>query len=581
MTMGPPQPDPVASTSSTTIHLPNRVTQTPHPWDESTLSLEATQHEGKFHSYTRRRVKVNVAGFPPDYPYRLQGSQNVRTFCYGMLPFLEFRGAGVPSEDFGITGDVYIDTTPGAEALYYCTLVKGSARGPWARWDGTYPPPKHPYLCDESRYPRYLWVQPKSTTWASNMTLAGLSQEILHPYKFSRPNGAETQRQALVTDIVGMLAQDPAGEQKKRRGRPPRYNVKLEPGEGDGAVTAPVKARKRKRESETPLSAPPPRRMAAKAAAKALLESANAQAQLSDEEVARPIQMQPPPLAAIMQLPKKGPKQRPAQQLAARHTASVVHTTYGQPLHEATMVQPPGSGLKQRPAQQPAVDPTASISAPAPAAPARIPLPRRKNITSNLMLNGMLSQLHNIREHIAQGPQEYPTTQMDTDLQNVVDKVEESRLRMDMREKEITDALRTKDSTLYDMRAERTKLVGVVQTLQKEFAKIFLPAWRASVNPAQLSNPRFNYENNIAKVMTPAGPTELDKAKDRIAQLEKELEGMRMQDRARHPPPLLPIKLEPQAGTPLHFFNQPSGATSAADSDVEALDDLVLEYPED
>ena len=69
----------------------------------------------------------------------------------------------------------------------------------------------------------------------------------------------------------------------------------------------------------------------------------------------------------------------------------------------------------------------------------------------------------------------------------------------------ISIALGTKEKALSEAHTERAKLVAVVQTLQKgtsrevgttcnaltvrkEFAKIFIPAWRASVNPSQLSN---------------------------------------------------------------------------------------------
>ncbi|KAL1710367.1 hypothetical protein EV121DRAFT_251659, partial [Schizophyllum commune] len=481
--------DAVASTSKKAASAPSasqleKQIITVHPWDDPHVSPDASQRDGNFATWVKRRVKVNIAGLPPDYPYQLLSSQNVRTFTYAMLPFVEFRGTGAPREDFGLPGDVYIDTTEGEEALYYCTVGPSHSRGSWERWEGTYPPPRHPYLDQENRYPRYLWVQPKTSTWASAMFLAGLTQEILHPkVTLTQPNAPEMQRARLKADIVEMLANEntPAPLPAKR-GRP---KIKQEPVESAGTTQSHApRARKRKREVEVavpPASAPvpvPQRRAAAAAAAKILLSAPQGEDDLLDEAI-----------ESISSAP------------AVRH-----------------------------PPPQPSINHTRRGAKNNPPLPTRAPLPRRKQTAASVSLNNALSQLKNVSE-VLQNPQDLDIPKLEADVQKVVNSLEDSRRRVDVREKELREALSTKERTLSEAQTERAKLVAVVQTLQKEFAKIFIPAWRASVNPSQLSNrqSRFNYENNISKVIPPRGPTELDKAKDRIAELERELERMRLQ----------------------------------------------------
>ncbi|KAL1721879.1 hypothetical protein EV715DRAFT_194037 [Schizophyllum commune] len=620
--------DAVASTSKKAASAPSasqleKQIITVHPWDDPHISPDASQRDGNFTTWVKRRVKVNIAGLPPDYPYQLLSSQNVRTFTYAMLPFVEFRGTGAPREDFGLPGDVYIDTTEGEEALYYCTVGPSHSRGSWERWEGTYPPPRHPYLDQENRYPRYLWVQPKTSTWASAMFLAGLTQEILHPkVTLTQPNAPEMQRARLKADIVEMLANEHApAPLPAKRGRP---KIKQEPAESAGTTQShPPRARKRKREVEVavpPASAPvpvPQRRAAAAAAAKILLSAPQGEDDLPDEAIesisSAPAVRHPPPQPSINH---------------ARRGAKNNQPIDPPPITPPIVTLPP---------------PQAS----APSLPTRAPLPRRKQTAASVSLNTALSQLKSVSE-VLQNPENLDIPKLEADMQKAVSSIEDSRRRVDAMEKELREALSTKERTLSEAQTERAKLVAVVQTLQKEFAKIFIPAWRASVNPSQLSNPRFNYENNISKVIPPRGPTELDKAKDRIAELERELERMRLQERVQSqkdnvplpdehvhmtpenmhlspdpvPPPqegvhlpqegehlpqegtLLPpegaslpqerfrlppppdplppplVKEEPQLPPPLEFSHFASGDTSRAESEVEILDGLELEYPE-
>ncbi|KAL1734821.1 hypothetical protein EV714DRAFT_244795, partial [Schizophyllum commune] len=495
--------DAVASTSKKAAAAPSasqleKQIITVHPWDDPHVSPDASQRDGNFTTWVKRRVKVNIAGLPPDYPYQLLSSQNVRTFTYAMLPFVEFRGTGAPREDFGLPGDVYIDTNEGEEALYYCTVGPSHSRGSWERWEGTYPPPRHPYLDQENRYPRYLWVQPKTSTWASAMFLAGLTQEILHPkVTLTQPNAPEMQRARLKADIVEMLANEHApAPLPAKRGRP---KIKQEPAESAGTTQShPPRARKRKREVEVavpPATAPvpvPQRRAAAAAAAKILLSAPQGDDDLPDEAIesisSAPAVRHPPPQPSIS-LTRRGAKNN-------------------QPI-EPPPITPPIVALPP---------PQAS----APPLPTRAPLPRRKQTAASVSLNTALSQLKSVSE-VLQNPENLDIPKLEADMQKAVSSIEDSRRRVDAREKELREALSTKEKALSDAHNERAKLVAVVQTLQKD----------PTVHSSPFFLARFNYENNISKVIPPRGPTELDKAKDRIAELERELERMRLQERVQ------------------------------------------------
>ncbi|KAJ7606688.1 hypothetical protein FB45DRAFT_1068360 [Roridomyces roridus] len=71
-----------------------------------------------------------VAELPPDYPWHIAPLSNGRF----KIPYWLFSDCGPPSAnlDVGTPGDVYLDLTPGAHALYGKT-----ADGQWTRWSDT------------------------------------------------------------------------------------------------------------------------------------------------------------------------------------------------------------------------------------------------------------------------------------------------------------------------------------------------------------------------------------------------------------------------------------------------------------
>ncbi|KAJ7166091.1 hypothetical protein C8R46DRAFT_1097052, partial [Mycena filopes] len=72
-----------------------------------------------------KEFRLPLRDVPPDYPYTIEGP----TTGLSRIPYFEFHGLGPPLDlDVGMGGDIYVDLTPGAFALWGKT-----ARG-WKRW---------------------------------------------------------------------------------------------------------------------------------------------------------------------------------------------------------------------------------------------------------------------------------------------------------------------------------------------------------------------------------------------------------------------------------------------------------------
>ncbi|KAJ7124471.1 hypothetical protein C8R44DRAFT_980736 [Mycena epipterygia] len=96
-------------------------------------------------------------GIPANYPYfiadipGLYPNQGVHEHL--PVPFFEFRGVGAPPSDVGSPGDVYIDLTPSAHALY------SKSEEDWTKWAGPGESADmlaHPHFVD-CRSARYVW----------------------------------------------------------------------------------------------------------------------------------------------------------------------------------------------------------------------------------------------------------------------------------------------------------------------------------------------------------------------------------------------------------------------------------------
>lgn len=85
----------------------------------------------------------------------------LRTFKVGKdtIPFSEFRGLGSPGLNIGLSGDIYIDVTPGLHALY--------ARYPqrWLLWPGPTRKDESTLLLHPVHSNRCLWCNNDSIGW--------------------------------------------------------------------------------------------------------------------------------------------------------------------------------------------------------------------------------------------------------------------------------------------------------------------------------------------------------------------------------------------------------------------------------
>ncbi|KAF8156259.1 hypothetical protein K438DRAFT_1942836 [Mycena galopus ATCC 62051] len=130
--------------------------------------------------FSLKYIKMYTKSIPANYPYALPPIDGlygkVKVFEYLPLPFFEFRGAGAPPADLGTPGDVYIDLTPGAHALY-CKCEED-----WACWAARAPTEElltHPHLVGW-KYERYLdFHAEKGPEWICRKTVLQRQQAVL------------------------------------------------------------------------------------------------------------------------------------------------------------------------------------------------------------------------------------------------------------------------------------------------------------------------------------------------------------------------------------------------------------------
>lgn len=114
-----------------------------------------------------------VETLPAGYPYETyQPSQ--KTYTKYHIPFFQFSGRGPPPLDVGHPGDIFIDSTPGANALYMRSSTD------WVLWSDPHPDDRrvttsllicHPAFVNEHEG-RYLWCSNKSIfSWYSLSTI--------------------------------------------------------------------------------------------------------------------------------------------------------------------------------------------------------------------------------------------------------------------------------------------------------------------------------------------------------------------------------------------------------------------------
>ncbi|KAJ7476838.1 hypothetical protein B0H11DRAFT_1301937 [Mycena galericulata] len=150
--------------------VPHPCYATPHP--KSALKPDTT--------FTLKFMKMRPDAIPASYPYLTPAIpglyRNSGVNEHLPVPFFEFRGTGAPPADVGSPGDVYIDCTPAAHALYSRSEVD------WTRWagpaDAADTPLAHPLFADCASA-RYLWFHPaEGVEWVCARTVSRRQQTL-------------------------------------------------------------------------------------------------------------------------------------------------------------------------------------------------------------------------------------------------------------------------------------------------------------------------------------------------------------------------------------------------------------------
>ncbi|KAJ7471279.1 hypothetical protein B0H11DRAFT_2041078 [Mycena galericulata] len=156
----------------------------------------------------RRAFPVNPDSLAPGHPYVFDNS---RKSC--QIAFYEFRGTGPPSSDYGYPGDVYVDLTPGAHALYWRDR-QGHTPGQWRRWRAVVldevPLHKylvsHPWVNDPQESDLYLWVDPDGVTWTSRAEICSSRVSMVQKdIATITPGERNPDVDALVAEILAKM----------------------------------------------------------------------------------------------------------------------------------------------------------------------------------------------------------------------------------------------------------------------------------------------------------------------------------------------------------------------------------------
>ncbi|KAJ7165675.1 hypothetical protein C8R43DRAFT_216554 [Mycena crocata] len=148
------------------VRVPHPCNANPHP--KSKEKPETT--------CTVRYIKLRADWLSATYPYltpAVPGHRDDQLHPMVAVPYFEFRGLGAPPGDVGTAGDVYLDTTSGAAALYTKSEVD------WTRWGGPAAALLgHPHFVDR-RHSRYVWIHPRDgVEWIAQISV-GRRKEAL------------------------------------------------------------------------------------------------------------------------------------------------------------------------------------------------------------------------------------------------------------------------------------------------------------------------------------------------------------------------------------------------------------------
>jgi hypothetical protein len=166
---------------------------------------------------TLKYIKMCGGTIPTTYPYALPlvpglYAQKGTVYEYLPVPFFEFRGSGAPPADLGTPGDVYIDLTPDAHALY-CKSEED-----WTRWAGPAVVASdqlcHPHFVDWS-HSRHVNFHPEhGPEWVCRQTIVR-RQQALRANRILKASHAASARAGLrlASTIIGQYLARTGGVQ--------------------------------------------------------------------------------------------------------------------------------------------------------------------------------------------------------------------------------------------------------------------------------------------------------------------------------------------------------------------------------
>ncbi|KAJ7165682.1 hypothetical protein C8R43DRAFT_987294 [Mycena crocata] len=172
---------------------PHPCFQNPHP--KSELKPDTT--------FTLKYIKKNADKIPASYPYStLSGDgifpNNGAVLQYRAVPYFEFRGLGAPPPDIGTPGDVYIDRTPGACALF------SKSEEDWTMWagHGAVDMLAHPHFV-ECGSARFVWFHPEQGfEWVCARTVMRRQETLRNSKTLTSRHASLSASRALAARII-------------------------------------------------------------------------------------------------------------------------------------------------------------------------------------------------------------------------------------------------------------------------------------------------------------------------------------------------------------------------------------------
>ncbi|KAJ7813682.1 hypothetical protein B0H14DRAFT_2852298 [Mycena olivaceomarginata] len=181
----------------------------------------------------QRSFSVNPAVLTSGHPYPFHPLAQS-----GTVQFIEFRGTGPPSTNFGQAGDVYVDLTPRLHALYWRErdTARGGA-GQWRKWTALLLDKvplhrflvPHPWARSAESSNLYLWADPGGVTWTSKDNICASRVHMIQSNIAAIPPGTIPDVEVLVSEILHRMLDAERRAASAARGSPPHKRGRSPP----------------------------------------------------------------------------------------------------------------------------------------------------------------------------------------------------------------------------------------------------------------------------------------------------------------------------------------------------------------